>query len=70
MLLFDINDTTQVNLMNVDAIKLMNVDGMLGLAVIINGVPYIVEESRHKSLISAIDTLQKGIGLTQQYHSL
>jgi hypothetical protein len=71
MLLFDVNSTTQVNLENIDAIKMLRrKSGLHDLSVIINGQVYIVDREKHKEFIRAIDRLQVSIQLSRQYHSL
>jgi hypothetical protein len=69
MFLFDISDTTQVNLENIDAVKIVGGKNK-GLAVVISGQTYVVDINRHKELISTIDRIQRSVELTRQYHAV
>jgi hypothetical protein len=69
MFLFDINDTTQINLYNIDAIRMIKRKTGTDLSVVINGQAYIVDRDKHRKFISTLDNVQKGIQLTQQYCS-
>ena len=69
MYLFDINDSTQINLERIDGIILLGKKGSKSLAIIVGGQTYRIEEDRNDDFLKAIALIEKSTGLTKQYYA-
>ncbi len=65
MTIFEVDESTLVNLDRLGAVRFQDVGETRNVVIIVDGIPYIVPPDKHKKLFTAL--FKAGGELTKQY---